>query len=150
MSGGQVGLVIAGKKGWLFNEIFTTVKQEGIEDKIIFTDFLDDQQKWTLYQNAISTVLPSLYEGFGIPAIESMKVGTPVIVSQIPPFKEVVGNSGLLIDPTDTADLCQKMIEINNPKNREKFSKLGKIQADKFTWDNTAKSVLQVFQKFDK
>jgi glycosyltransferase involved in cell wall biosynthesis len=150
MSGGQVGLVIAGKKGWLFNEIFTTVKQEGIEDKIIFTDFLDDQQKWTLYQNAISTVLPSLYEGFGIPAIESMKVGTPVIVSQIPPFKEVVGNSGLLIDPTDTADLCQKMIEINNPKNREKFSKLGKIQADKFTWDNTAKSVLQVFQKFNK
>jgi len=143
-------LVIAGKKGWLFNEIFATVKQEGIENNVIFTDFVTEDQKWTLYQNAIASVLPSLYEGFGIPAIESMKIGTPIIVSNIPPFKEVVGDSGLFIDPTDTNDLCRKMIEINDPKNREKFSKLGKAQADKFTWDSTAKSVLQVFQKFDK
>ncbi len=143
-------LVIAGKKGWLFNEIFEAVKKENLESNIIFTDFLDGNQKWTLYQNAIATVLPSTYEGFGIPAIESMKVGTPVIVSNIPPFKEVVGDSGLIINPTDTNDLCQKMININNPKLRQKYSKLGKIQADKFTWDSTAKSVLQVFQKFSK
>jgi len=141
-------LVIAGKKGWLFDEIFATVKQEGIENNVVFTDFVTEDQKWTLYQNAIASVLPSLYEGFGIPAIESMKVGTPVIVSNIPPFKEVVNDSGLFIDPTNTADLCQKMIEINNPKNREKFSKLGKIKADKFTWNSTAKSVLKVFETF--
>ena len=141
-------LVIAGKKGWLFNEIFEAVKKENLESKIIFTDFLNDTQKWTLYQNAIATVLPSTYEGFGIPAIESMKVGTPVIVSNIPPFKEVVGDCGLIIDPTDTNDLCQKMLDITNPETRQKYSKLGKVQADKFTWNSTAKSVLKVFEKF--
>ncbi len=141
-------LVIAGKKGWLFNEIFNTVKDEAIEKNVVFTDFVTEDQKWTLYQNAIASVLPSLYEGFGIPAIESMKVGTPVIVSDIPPFKEVIGDSGLIINPNDTNDLYQKMVEITNPKIREKYSKLGKICADKFTWDNTAKSVLQVFQRF--
>ena len=140
-------LVIAGKKGWLFDEIFATVKKEGVEDNVVFTDFVTEEQKWTLYQNAIASVLPSTYEGFGIPAIESMKVGTPVIVSNIPPFKEVVQNSGLIIDPHDQSDLCQKMIEILNPQVRQKYSKLGKTQADKFTWESTAKSVLLVITR---
>ena len=140
-------LVIAGKKGWLFDEIFSTVKQEGIEKQVIFTDFVDESQKWTLYQNAICSILPSTYEGFGIPAIESMKIGTPVIVSTIPPLKEVVVNSGLFIDPKNESDLCQKMIDISNPKTREKYSILGKIQANKFTWVNTAKSILKAFEK---
>ena len=139
-------LVIAGKKGWLFDEIFATVKKEGIEKYVVFTDFVTEDQKWTLYQNAIASVLPSTYEGFGIPAIESMKSGTPVIVSDIPPFKEVVQDNGLFINPQDKSSLCQKMVDISNPKIREKYSKLGKNQADKFTWQNTAKSVLSVFE----
>jgi len=141
-------LVIAGKKGWLFDEIFTTVKQEGIKDHVVFTDFVTENQKWALYQNAIASVLPSIYEGFGIPAIESMKVGTPVIVSNIPPFHEVVQKTGLFINPSDTHDLCQKMIKICHNQTRNKFSRLSKTQADKFTWDNTTKSVLKVFEKF--
>lgn len=141
-------LVIAGKKGWLFDEIFATVKKEGIEDRVIFTDFVTEEQKWILYQNAIASVLPSTYEGFGIPAIESMKIGTPVIVSNIPPFKEVVQDCGLFIDPNNQSDLCQKMITIAQPQMRQKFSKLGKIQADKFTWESTAKSVISIFEKF--
>lgn len=140
-------LVIAGKKGWLFEEIFETVKKEGIEDKVVFTDFVNNDQKWTLYQNAIASVLPSTYEGFGIPAIESMKIGTPVIVSSIPPFKEVVQDSGLFIDPQNKDDLVKKMIEILDPKIRQKYSVLGKAQADKFTWESTAKSIIEVFNK---
>jgi glycosyltransferase involved in cell wall biosynthesis len=140
-------LVIAGKKGWLFDEIFATVKKEGIESQVIFTDFVSESQKWTLYQNAICSILPSIYEGFGIPAIESMKVETPVIVSDISPLKEVVVDSGLFIDPKNISDLCQKMINITSPKIREKYSILGKKQADKFTWANTAKSILKAFQK---
>ena len=142
-------LVIAGKKGWLFDEIFATVKQEKIENQVIFTDFVTEDQKWTLYQNAICSILPSTYEGFGIPAIESMKIGTPVIVSNIPPLREVVQTSGLFINPADTQDLCQKMIEINQPVTRNKFSKIAKLQADKFTWESTAKSILTVFEKFN-
>ena len=145
----QSKLVIAGKKGWLFDEIFATVKKEGIESQVVFTDFVTEDQKWTLYQNAIASVLPSTYEGFGIPAIESMKTGTPVIVSDIPPFKEVVQNNGLFIDPKNKSDLCQRMIEIMDPQTRQKFSKLGKTQANKFTWQSTAKSVLSVFEKYN-
>ncbi len=141
-------LVIAGKKGWLYDEIYKTVKQEGIEDSVVFTDFVTEEQKWTLYQHAIASVLPSTYEGFGIPAIESMKVGTPVIVSNIPPFKEVVQDCGLFINPNDSFDLSQKMIEINDPLVRSKFSKLGKTQANKFSWNSTAKAVISVFEKF--
>lgn len=79
-----------------------------------------------------------------------MKIDTPVIISNIPPFKEVVQNSGLFINPTDTNDLCQKMIEITNPLINKKYSLLGKKIADKFTWDHTAKSVLSVFEKYNK
>lgn len=143
-------LVIAGKKGWLFEEIFQTVKKEGIEDKVVFTDFVNNDQKWTLYQNAIASVLPSTYEGFGIPAIESMKIGTPVIVSSIPPFKEVVAKCGLFIDPNKESDLVEKMTEILQPKVRQKYSILGKSQADKFTWESTAKSIIEVFNKIKK
>lgn len=146
--GGRFKLVIAGKKGWLFEEIFKTVQEENLENNIIFTDYLDNPQKWTLYQNTIATVLPSTYEGFGIPAIESMKIGTPVIVSNIPPFKEVVQNTGLFIDPQNQNDLVEKMMAILKPEIRKKYSHLGQIQSDKFSWDNTAKSIISVFQKF--
>lgn len=142
-------LVIAGKKGWLFNEIFKTIQEENLEDKVIFTDYISESEKWALYKNAVCTVIPSLYEGFGIPAIESMKSKTPVITSNIEPFQEVVKNAGLLIDPKNNQDLVDKMIQISNPKNREKYSNLGFKQAQKFTWVNTAKSVLHVFEKFN-
>ncbi|HOR01659.1 MAG TPA: glycosyltransferase family 1 protein [Candidatus Woesebacteria bacterium] len=139
-------LVIAGKKGWLFDEIFATVKQQGITDRVIFTDFVTEDQKWTLYRHATASILPSTYEGFGIPAIESMKVGTPVIVSNIPPFKEVVQTNGLFVNPTNESDLCQKMIKITDKKTHQRYSKLGKTQADKFSWHNTATSVIKVFE----
>lgn len=140
-------LVIAGKKGWLFNEIFSTVKKEGLTDQVIFTDYLNDNQKWTLYKNAIATLLPSTYEGFGIPAIESMKVNTPVIASNIAPLKEILENSALFINPYDQQAFCHEMTKMTNPQIRQKYSKLGKIQADKFTWQKTAKSILKTFQK---
>jgi glycosyltransferase involved in cell wall biosynthesis len=141
-------LVIAGKKGWLFQEIFETVKKEKTENNVIFTDYINELEKWFLYKNAIALVIPSLYEGFGIPALEAMKSGTPVIASSIDSLKEVVENSGLLIDPLNNQDLIDKMIKISDPKIREKYSVLGLKQAQKFTWDNTAKSVLDVFNKF--
>jgi len=150
MSEGQVGLVIAGKKGWLFEEIFNTVKKEGIEDKVIFTDFVSDSQKWTLYQHAKALILPSLYEGFGIPVIEAMKTNTPVIASNISPLKEVIANNGFYFNPTKQKDLVNQLIKLDSlkPSEIKKITDKAKIRADLFTWTNTAKSVLQVFEKF--
>jgi len=140
-------LVIAGKKGWLFDEIFKTVLSEKIEDKVIFTDFINEEEKWALYKNAISLVIPSLYEGFGIPAIESMKIGTPVIASNIPPLAEVIGSAGLLIDPSNIESLKSGFKQLSDTKIRQKLSSLCPAQADKFTWDNTASSLLSAFTK---
>lgn len=144
----KISLVIAGKKGWLFNEIFETVRKEKLENTVIFTDYINEKEKWTLYKNAIALIIPSLYEGFGIPVIEAMKSGTPVIASNIDSLKEVIGNAGLLINPQDNQDLIQKMIQILDSDTRQKFSKLGLEQAKKFTWTNTAESVLKTFNKF--
>ena len=145
-------LVIAGKKGWLFDEIFSTVKQEKITPNIVFTDFVDESQKWTLYQHAKSLILPSTYEGFGIPAIEAMKSNTPVISSNIAPLKEVIKNNGFYFNPTNKKELVSQLInfeELNSQKIK-KITKQAKIRADFFTWTNTAKSVISVFEKFKK
>ena len=112
-------LVIAGKKGWLYDEIYQTVKNLHLQDRIIFTGFINDFEKWVLYKNALSTVIPSTYEGFGIPALESMKAGTPVIVSDIPPFAEVVSQAGILIDPYNTDSLIDALNSIIKPEIKQ-------------------------------
>jgi glycosyltransferase involved in cell wall biosynthesis len=129
-------LVIAGKKGWLYEDIFAQVKKLKLEKRVIFTGFISENDKWYLYKNAIATVIPSLYEGFGIPAIESQIMGTPVIASTIPVFKEILGDSAVLTD-----NLSKTLSE---PINK-KYSKLGLENSKKFTWQNTAQSVIKCF-----
>jgi len=143
-------LVIAGKKGWLFDEIFSTVKQEKIESNVIFTDFIDDNQRTVLYQNAKALIMPSIYEGFGIPVIEAMKLNTPVISSNIPPLKEVIENNGFYFDPTNQQELVDQLLKFEklNPEELKKITDNAKNRADFFTWTNTAKSVISVFEKF--
>jgi glycosyltransferase involved in cell wall biosynthesis len=141
-------LVIAGKKGWLYEEIFKTVKAENIKDKVIFTDYINELEKWVLYKNADSLILPSLYEGFGIPVIEAMKVGTPVLASNIPVLNEVIDKAGLFFNPTNINDLSKKMLQIIK-MNKKELAKLGQIQSNKFTWQNTAKSVIDVFKNIN-
>jgi len=138
-------LVIAGKKGWLYKDIFATVKNLKIENRVIFTDFINEIEKWTFYKNATSLVIPSLYEGFGIPAIEAQKIGTPVIASNIAPYKEVIGKSGILVNPNNIDELVRAFNTIIDSKNRDKYIKLGLKQTKIFTWENTAKSIIKAF-----
>ncbi len=138
-------LVIAGKKGWLFDEIFSTVKNLQLENKIIFPGYVNDDDKWSLLRSAAAFIIPSTYEGFGIPAIEAMKVNTPVIASHIPAFTEVVGPAGLFIDPQNETDLLTKMIQVLKPQTRQRLIKLGQKQCQKYTWEKTARQVLSAF-----
>ena len=146
----ETKLVIAGKKGWLFDEIFETVKKESVEDNIIFTDFVDNYQKTILYQNAKALIMPSIYEGFGIPVIEAMKLNTPVISSNIAPLKEVIGDNGFYFDPDNQEELVHQLVNFERLDSKEikKMTDQAKIRADFFTWENTAKSVISVFEKF--
>lgn len=134
-------LVIAGKKGWLFNDIFETVKKLKLEKNVIFTDYFQDLHKWSFYKQATALVIPSLYEGFGMPALEAMSVGTPVIGSNITSIPEVVGNAGILIDPVDTNSLIKALIDISKPENRLKLSKLCLNQSKKYSWVKSAQNI---------
>ena len=140
-------LVIAGKKGWLFDDIFSTVKKLNLEDKVIFTDFFGEREKWSLYKKAQALLIPSLYEGFGMPALEAMSVGTPVIGSNLTSIPEVVGNAGILINPTKTSDLVAAMLKITNPKTHQKLSKLSLSQSKNFSWSKSAQIVIDTVEK---
>lgn len=143
-------LIIAGKKGWLFEQIFSTVKQLKLTESVIFTDYIDDNKKWTLLSHARALIIPSIYEGFGIPAIEAMKVDTPVIASQIPAFKEVAQSAAIFIDPNDSHQLAIAMADILNPSVRQSLIKKGQIQAQKYTWTNSAKLLSNFFSDYSK
>lgn len=138
-------LIIVGKKGWLFDKIFTQVRNLKLQKQIIFTGFVTTSQKWTFYKNATALVIPSLYEGFGRPAIEAMKVNCPVIASHIPPLKEVIGKAGLFINPKDQKTLVSAMHQILKPTVRKKLIKLGHTQTKKYTWENTARIIIETF-----
>lgn len=144
-SNSDFSLVIAGKKGWIYDEIFKTVIKEKLQSKVIFTDFISENEKWHLYQNAMALVIPSLYEGFGIPAIESQKIETPVIASDIPPLKEVLADSCIYIDPTDQKTLVNAFNQIQNITVKTKLIKAGLVQSAKYTWENSAAKLVDVF-----
>jgi len=135
-------LVIAGKKGWLFNDIFATVKKLNLEKNVVFTDYFADIHKWSFYKQTTSLIIPSLYEGFGMPALEAMSVGTPVIGSNVTSIPEVIDNAGILIDPTNTKELVKALTKISKPAIRQSLSKLSLIQSKKYSWSQSAQTII--------
>lgn len=143
----QFQLVIAGKKGWQYDEIFSHVISHCLEKSIIFTDYISETEKWVFYKNALASVLPSTYEGFGIPAIESQKSKVPVIASDIPAYKEVLEDSAIFIDPNNSSSLTQAMTDILSPSLRKKLISAGTIKANRYTWESAAKKLISTFNK---
>lgn len=142
-------LVIAGKKGWLFENIFEKVKNLGIEKNVIFTDFVDEIDKPGLISGARVFVSPSFWEGFGLIALESMACGTPVVVSNIASFPEVVRDAGILVDPycvQSIADGIKKVLGMSEKEYNELVKK-GIKRAQLFSWEKTAKETLSFFDK---
>jgi glycosyltransferase involved in cell wall biosynthesis len=141
-------LVIAGKKGWLYEPIFEKVKKLSLEDRVIFTDFVEEADKPALIKGAKLFVLPSFWEGFGLDALNAMACGVPVVVSNVGSLPEVVGNAGVLIDPNSVESIASGLKEILlAPKAKyNEFVRRGLIQAKKFSWEKTAKETLKVLE----
>lgn len=135
-------LVLAGGRGWQDEEIMQTAKAITNARSVIFTGYLSDGEKNTLYQNADVFVFPSLYEGFGIPPLEAMSFGCPVVCSNAASLPEVVGETARLIDPLDERDIAQGIWDVLS--NKEYASRLvtaGYRQSKKYTWDESAEKL---------
>lgn len=144
-------LVLVGKKGWMYEEIFQEIRRYKLEKDIIFTGYAAEEEIPLLLNGAIAFIFPSLYEGFGIPPLEAMACGTPVIVSNRASLPEVVGNAGILVDPTDVVGIAQNMWELyNNNELRDRYREKGLVQAKKFTWESSARILKNAYQNLLK
>lgn len=139
----SVGLVLAGAKGWLYDEKWA----EGIPN-ITFTGYVDEVDKGLLYQEAEAFVFPSLYEGFGFPVLEAMHCRTPVISSQTSSLPELVGEAGLLVDPLNIEAMAAAMQAILKPEIRAPLIQKGLEQVRLFTWEAAAKRCLEALMAY--
>jgi glycosyltransferase involved in cell wall biosynthesis len=141
-------LVIVGRKLWLASEIFDEVKRQRWADDVILTGYVADEDLPALYRAARAFVYPSLFEGFGLPPLEAMACGTPVVTSDVSSLPEVTGDAALLIDPNDERALANALIEIvNNNGLRAELREKGIAQARKFTWRDAAEKTLSLYQE---
>lgn len=138
-------LVIVGKKGWLYKDIFEKVKTMKLEDKIIFTDHVTDEDLIWYYKNAFCLTLPSIYEGFGIPVLEAMSYDCPVIASFSSSLPEIGGEASLYFDPKNSDDLLEKLESLqNNNELRKQLISKGQQRIKDFSWEKCGKETLNV------
>lgn len=140
-------LVIVGKKGWFYNEIFQAVKESGLEDQVVFTGYTDESEKQALLRQAFLFIYPSFYEGFGIPVIEAMGAGVPVITSNVSSLPEVAGDAALIVPPQHWHEIASAILKLQlNIELYQTLSQRGRERAGEFTWENTAKETLKLFR----
>jgi len=141
-------LVIAGGKGWGGIDIKHTVADLGLDKYVRILGYVDESTLATLYANALFLAMPSLYEGFGLPLVEAMVHGTPVLTSNNSSMPEVAGKAGLLIDPLDVKSIKNGLEElITNDDLRRNLADNARNNVTRFNWDAAAKQLVSVFEK---
>ena len=140
-------LVIVGGKGWKYTKIFDLIEELNLKDDVIFTDYVTDEYLVKLYNAADLFVYPSLYEGFGLPPLEAMACGCPVITSNTSSLPEVVGDAGIMIDPNDIDSLTESMHKIlTDNELRKEMSRKSLERAGMFSWKKTTKETWDVYE----
>ena len=142
------GLVIVGRKGWLYQGFFQRLKQLGLEGRVILPGYVADEDLPVLYGAADLFAFPSLYEGFGLPVLEAMACGTPVVCADASSLPEIAGDAALLVPPTDVKALAGAMERlISDAELRRELRGRGLVQASRFTWERTATQTLGVYER---
>lgn len=140
-------LVIVGDRGWRYEQIFRTVDGLGLTDRVRFLGYVPDEELPLLYQAAELFVYPSLYEGFGVPLVEAMASGCPVVCSNRSSMPEVVGDAGILVDPEDAAAMADAMGQVlGDPGLADTLRTRGLARARCFRWDDSARMLLDVYE----
>ncbi|HEX78030.1 MAG TPA: glycosyltransferase family 4 protein [Dehalococcoidia bacterium] len=141
---------IAGRSDEFRRATLGEVARLGLGKDVIFAEYVSDEELSAYYSSAIALVMPSLYEGFGLPLVEAMACGCPVIASDRSSLPEVAGDAALFVDPGDSQGLAQLMHRIiTEPALREKLIEKGFKRVQRFSWDRTAQETLQVYHKVE-
>ena len=141
-------LIIVGNNGWNYEQIYEEIKINYLQKKVHILGYLSGKSLNNLYNLAKGFVFPSLYEGFGIPPLEAMKCGCPVIASNTSSLPEVVGESAILISPHSVSEMENAMLSLVKDKNLcDNLRQKGLKQAKKFSWKNSAAKLLKVIEK---
>ncbi len=144
----DLNLVLVGSKGWDYNKIFQEIEHNApIKERVIFTEYVDDEDLSALYSGALAFVYMSFYEGFGLPPLEAMQCGVPVITSNTSSFPEVVGDAGIMLAPKDIDGLCHSLLEIyQKPSLRNNLSQSSLKQAKKFSWEKCVQDTITAYK----
>lgn len=146
--GSSLRLVIVGGEGWLMEEFRSTVSELEIQDHVLLPGYLDDQGLVWLYQNSFCFLYPSLFEGFGLPLVEAMELGAPVISSNSGAMPEIVGSAGLLVDPYSEDEICDAMERVASGQVRREVLRERSLQrVREFTWSTAANSVSNLYHQ---
>ncbi len=141
-------LVIAGRPGWLYADVFRCIQELGLEPWVRFIERVPGKDLGLLYNGALLLALPSFYEGFGLPALEALQCGTPVVVSNRASLPEVVGEAGLRINPEEPQTIAEACLRIAQDSSlRAHLRSSGLEQAARFSWGRTAHETLAVYQR---
>lgn len=141
-------MVLAGRRGWLVDELLESLKRSPAAKQIILTGYLSDDELCALYSSCAAFVYPSIYEGFGLPPLEAMACGAPVIASRIPSLAEVTGSAARMFEPGNKEQLKDMILELLSSEDlRGQLSKAGLAHAAKFSWAATADASRAVYDE---
>lgn len=144
----EVELLIAGQRGWMYEEIEVEAKKSAFADRIHLLGYVGDEMLPPLYTGATLVAMPSLYEGFGLPLLEAMACGAPVIASNVSSFPEVAVDAAVLLDPDEPEAWAETMRELlGNEEKRRELRQRAIARAKLFSWQETAQRTLEVYRK---
>jgi len=148
VKGGKLTLVLVGKDDYFYNRVKDFAKRF-LSSNIIFPGFVPDYDLSVLYRQAVAYIFPSLYEGFGLPPLEAMAAGCPVISSNAASMPEILDDSALYFDPTSTDDMEKKIrLIVSDEKLRKELIVKGNERIKKYSWDECARKTLEIYNKF--
>ncbi|RMG99494.1 MAG: glycosyltransferase family 1 protein [Chloroflexi bacterium] len=141
-------LFLVGGKGWLYDDIFAQVEALQLTDRVHFTGYVPDETLPFWYNTALALVFPSVYEGFGMPVIEAMACGTPVIAANTSSLPEAAGSAALLFTPHNPEELADRIDTVlHNSGIWATMREQGWQQAQKFSWERAGRETAEIYQR---
>ena len=145
----RCGLVLAGARGWKAGPLFEQIGRQNLQEDVVVTGYVDDRDLPALYQGAAMLVFPSLYEGFGMPLLEAMASGLPVVASDTSSHREVLGEEAVFVSPHDPDSLARALKDLLlDQERRRALAASGTARAAQFTWERCARSMKEAYESF--